>query len=55
MPTKTKEEVQAFTAMLDRKTYRRLKLQSVDERRPMSEIIRDSVRNYLDLAQAKGR
>lgn len=54
MPTKTKD-VQAFTAMLDRKDYRRLKFQAVDEQRPMSEIIRDAVRNYLDLVGAKAR
>lgn len=53
MKTKT-EAKQPFTVYLDRETHRRLKLQAFDERRPMIEIIRDSVRNYLDLAGTKG-
>lgn len=42
---------QNFTVALDRATHRRLKIQAAEERRPMTSIIHDAVRNYLDLAQ----
>lgn len=45
-----KEGVQNFTVALDLKTHERLKIQSAKERRPMTSIIHDAVRNYLDLA-----
>lgn len=48
--TTQEQQAQAFTVHVDLATYRRLKLQALEERRPMSRIIRESIRNYLDLA-----
>lgn len=43
------EQVQNFTVGIDLQTHRRLKIQAVDERRPMSVIVREALRFYLDL------
>lgn len=50
MHEQPKKDGQNFTVNLDLETHRRLKIQSAEERRPMVDIIRDSVRNYLDLS-----
>lgn len=46
------DDSQNFTVNLDRQTHRRLKIQATDERRAMSVIVREAIRNYIDLAQA---
>lgn len=46
---KRRKDGQNFTVNLDQSTHRRLKLQAVEERRPMTDIIRDAVRTYLDV------
>lgn len=46
------KEKQAFTVDLELTDWRRLKAQAADERRPMISIVRDSLRIYLDLAEA---
>jgi hypothetical protein len=43
---------QNFTVCLDFATWKKLKIQAADERRPMSVIVRESIRNYIDLASA---
>jgi hypothetical protein len=42
-------ERQNFTVALDVPTWKRLKMQAAEERRPMIALVRDSIRNYLDL------
>lgn len=50
---KTKEDVRAFTIYLTPADHRRLKLQAVEEERPMIAIIRDSLRTYLDVFEPR--
>lgn len=47
--TRERDSKQAFTVELDLQTYRRLKLAALDERRPMSKVVRDAIRNWCDL------
>lgn len=50
METETlRKEGQNFTVNLDTATHRRLKIQAVEERRPMAEVVRDAVKTYLDV------
>ena len=46
---------QNFTVALDVPTWRRLKFQAAKERRPMIALVRDAVRNYLDLTERNGQ
>lgn len=50
---KVADEVQAFTVYIDQRTHHRLKIQAADERRPMAVIVREAIRNYVDLAQTR--
>lgn len=49
--TERKKDGQDFTVNLDETSWRRLKYLSAEQKRPMSEIVRESIRNHLDLAQ----
>lgn len=48
-------ERQNFTVALDVPTWKRLKHQAAEERRPMMALVRDAVRSYLDLYEGHSK
>lgn len=42
-----------FTVELDLETYKRLRNLATEELRPMAKVLRDAVRNHLDLHEPK--
>lgn len=54
MAPKANDTTRDFTVNLKKEVYTRLTMQKLEERRPMSEIVRDAVLNYLDLFEAGG-
>ena len=55
MTPQAKEGSQDFTVRLEFADYRRLKIQALEERRKMVHVLRDALRNYLDLHEAGTR